>query len=244
MAGPLKSLKILDFSTLLPGPFATLCLADLGADVLQVVSGSRPDLFDFQPPFIPGTKISAASAHLRRNKRSITLNLKDPRATRIIHQLLTDYDIIVEQFRPGVMAKLGLDYESLRHINTSLIYCSITGYGQTGPLRDRAGHDMNYIARSGVASYSGKKDTGPSLMGMQVADYGGSYNAIIGILAALAHRHVTGEGQYVDVSMTDGMIAFNVTFGAAYLVNGQDIASEGTLTLTRLKMESISASAA
>ena len=230
MAGPLKQLKILDFSTLLPGPFATMCLADLGADVLQIVSGSRLDLADILPPFIKGTKISSAAAYLRRNKRSMTLNLKDPRATRIVHQLLAEYDIIVEQFRPGIMAKLGLSYDSLKQINSGLIYCSITGYGQTGPLRDRAGHDINYIARSGVASYSGKKDSGPSLLGMQVADVAaGSYNAVIGILAAVAHRHATGEGQHVDISMTDGMIAFNAVFGAAFLVNGRDIEREGDM---------------
>ncbi len=227
MAGPLKKLKVLDFSTLLPGPFATMCLADLGADVLQIVSGSRLDLADLLPPFIKEAKVSSAAAYLRRNKCSMTLNLKDPRAVRIVHQLLTEYDIIVEQFRPGIMAKLGLSYDSLRKINPALIYCSITGYGQTGPLRDRAGHDINYIARSGVASYSGKKDSGPSLLGMQVADVAaGSYNAVIGILAAVAHRHATGEGQHIDISMTDGMVAFNAVFGAAFLVNGRDIERE------------------
>jgi alpha-methylacyl-CoA racemase len=230
MAGPLKKLKILDFSTLLPGPFATMCLADLGADVLQIVSGSRLDLADLLPPFIKEAKISSAAAYLRRNKRSMTLNLKDPRAIRIVHQLLAEYDIVVEQFRPGIMAKLGLAYDSLKQINPALIYCSITGYGQTGPLRDRAGHDINYIARSGVASYSGKKDSGPSLLGMQIADVAaGSYNAVIGILAAVAHRHVTGKGQHIDISMTDGMIAFNAVFGAAFLVNWRDIEREGDM---------------
>ncbi len=111
MAGPLEKLKVLDFSTLLPGPYATMCLADLGADVLQVISGSRPDLADIFPPFIPGTKISAFSAYLRRNKRTMALNLKDPRAIKIVHRLLADYDIVVEQFRPGVMARMGLGYE-------------------------------------------------------------------------------------------------------------------------------------
>jgi len=227
MAGPLKRLKVLDFSTLLPGPFATMCLADLGADVLQIVSGSRLDLADLLPPFIKEAKVSSAAAYLRRNKRSMTLNLKDPRAVRIVHLLLAEYDIVVEQFRPGIMAKLGLSYDNLRKINPALIYCSITGYGQTGPLRDRAGHDINYIARSGVASYSGKKDSGPGLLGMQVADVAaGSYNAVIGILAAVAHRHATGDGQHIDISMTDGMMAFNAVFGAAFLVNGRDIERE------------------
>jgi len=224
MPGPLNKLKVLDFSTLLPGPYATMCLADLGADVLQVVSGSRPDLADIFPPFIPGTKTSSASAYLRRNKRSMALNLKDPRAIKIVHQLLAEYDIVVEQFRPGVMAKLGLGYEDLKKVNTAVICCSITGYGQTGPLRDRAGHDINYIARSGIASYSGVRESGPGLIGMQVADVAaGSMNAIIGTLAAVAHRYVTGEGQHVDISMTDGMMAFNATHGAAFFVHGRDI---------------------
>jgi alpha-methylacyl-CoA racemase len=223
MAGPLNKLKVLDFTTLLPGPYATMLLADMGADVLRVVSGSRPDLTTFIPPFIRNTKIAAISAHLGRNKRCMTLNLKDPRGIRIVHQLMKDYDIVIEQFRPGVMAKLGLDYESLKKINPALIYCSITGYGQTGPFRDRAGHDINYLARSGMIAYSGNKESGPMLMGMQIADVAsGSNHAVIGILAAAIHRYNTGEGQNIDISMTDGAIAFNAMVGASFLVGGKD----------------------
>jgi crotonobetainyl-CoA:carnitine CoA-transferase CaiB-like acyl-CoA transferase len=230
MSGALNSLKVLDFTTLLPGPYATMCLADMGADVLRVVSGSRPDLVDFFPPLVPGTKLSAASTQLGRNKRCMALNLKDPRALKIIHQLIADYDIVIEQFRPGVMAKLNLDFESLIKVNPALIYCSITGYGQTGPLRDRAGHDMNYIARSGIMSYSGKKTTGPGLVGIQIADIAsGSNNAVIGILAAVVYRQNTGKGQFIDISMTDGMIAFNAMYGAGFLVDGKDLDREGTL---------------
>jgi alpha-methylacyl-CoA racemase len=230
MSGALKSLKVLDFTTLLPGPYATMCLADMGAEVLRIVSGSRPDLVDFFPPFVPETKLSAAATQLGRSKRCMALNLKDPRAIKIIHQLIADYDIVIEQFRPGVMAKLGLDYESLKKINPAVIYCSITGYGQTGPLRDRAGHDMNYIARSGVMSYSGKKESGPGLVGIQIADIAsGSNNAVIGILAAVVYRHGTGQGQSIDISMTDGMIAFNAMYGASFLVDGKDLEREETL---------------
>ncbi len=230
MPGTLEGLKILDFTTLLPGPYATMVLADLGADVLRVVSGSRPDLVDFFPPFIPGTKISAASAMLGRNKRLMTLNLKDPQAIRIIHRLLDEYDIVIEQFRPGVMAKFNLDYESLKAVNPAVIYCSLTGYGQTGSMKMRAGHDMNYIARSGLASYTGRKSSGPGLVGMQIADVAsGSYNSIIGILAAVIHRKATGEGQYIDISMTDGMIAFNAMYGAGALVDGKNPDLEGIL---------------
>jgi alpha-methylacyl-CoA racemase len=157
MAGPLKGLKILDFTTLLQGPYATMMLADLGAEVLRIVSGSRPDLTAFMPPFLPGTDLSAAMACLGRGKRCITLNLKDPRAVAIVRRLVAEYDILIEQFRPGVMAKFGLDYETLKTANPELIYGSLTGYGQTGPLSNRAGHDINYLARSGIMSYSGRK---------------------------------------------------------------------------------------
>jgi crotonobetainyl-CoA:carnitine CoA-transferase CaiB-like acyl-CoA transferase len=153
----------------------------------------------------------------------MALNLKDPRAIRIIHQLIANYDIVIEQFRPGVMAKFGLAYEDLKKINPAVIYCSLTGYGQIGPMRDRAGHDINYIARSGVMSYTGKKESGPCLLGIQIADVAsGSNNAVIGILAAVVNRHGTGRGQYIDISMTDGMIAFNAMFGAAFLVDGRE----------------------
>ncbi len=230
MSGILEGLKVLDFTTLLPGPYATMCLADMGADVLRVVSGSRPDLVEFLPPFIPGTEISAASAQLGRNKRCITLNLKDPRAVAIIHRLVSDYDIVIEQFRPGVMAKFKLDYESLKAVNPAVIYCSITGYGQTGYMKQRAGHDMNYIARSGIASYTGKKETGPTLVGMQIADVAsGSNNAVIGILAAVIHRNSTGKGQFIDISMTDGMTAFNAMYGAGFLTDGEEPAFEEML---------------
>lgn len=223
MPGPLKGLKIIDFTTLLPGPYATMTLADLGADVLRVVSGSRPDLAAFMPPFLPGTEISCAIAYLGRGKRCMALNLKDSRAAGIVRRLVAEYDIVIEQFRPGVMAKFGLDYEALKAANPALIYCSLTGYGQTGPLKDRAGHDINYLARSGIASYSGRKAAGPSLMGIQIADVAsGSNHAVIGLLAAVIHRQATGEGQHLDVSMTDGAVAFNALFAAAYLVDGTE----------------------
>ncbi|MCX5855089.1 MAG: CaiB/BaiF CoA-transferase family protein, partial [Deltaproteobacteria bacterium] len=230
MPGPLEELKILDFTTLLPGPYATMVLADLGADVLRIISGTRPDLVAFFPPFIPGTDISSAHAYLGRGKRCITLNLKDSRAVQIVHRLIADYDIIIEQFRPGVMEKFGLDYPRLKGINPSIIYCSITSYGQTGPLCARAGHDINFLARSGVMSYSGRKEHGPALPGIQIADIAsGSNNAIIGILSAVIHRKRTGRGQHIDVSMTDGMMAFNAVFAASYLVGGKEPGPEGTL---------------
>ena len=153
----------------------------------------------------------------------MTLNLKDQRAVEVIHRLLNRYDILIEQFRPGVMEKLGLGYKALKEMNPALIYCSLTGYGRTGPYRDRVGHDINYLARSGLMAYSGKKKGGPSLTGMQIADVAaGSNNAVIGILAAVISRSRTGKGQQVDVSMTDGVIAFSALAGNACLVDGNE----------------------
>jgi len=230
MPGALQGLKILDFTTMLPGPYATMMMADLGADVLRVLAGSRPDVTVFLPPTIPGTGMSAAAAYLGRGKRSITLNLKDQRAGEIIRRLIREYDIVIEQFRPDVMEKFGLDYSSLKETNPCLIYCSLTGYGQNGPLRSRAGHDINYLARSGIMSYSGRKDTGPALLGVQIADVSsGAQNAVIGILAAVTHRLTTGCGQHLDVSMTDGAQALNALFGASFLADGEEPAREETI---------------
>jgi alpha-methylacyl-CoA racemase len=230
MPGPLSGLKILDFTTLLPGPYATMMMADMGAEVLRIVSRSRPDLNAVWPPFIADTGVSANLAFLGRGKRSIHLNLKDSRALGIVEQLIQDYDIVIEQFRPGVMAGLGLDYESLRTVQPALIYCSLTGYGQNGPLAKRAGHDINYLARSGLMSYSGRKETGPVLSGMQIADVAaGSMNAVIGILAAVISRNRTGQGQHIDVAMTDGALAFNALTAAGFLVDGREPEYEGMI---------------
>ncbi|MNQ69300.1 Succinyl-CoA:(R)-benzylsuccinate CoA-transferase subunit BbsF [compost metagenome] len=219
MLGPLASLKVLDFSTLLPGPFASLLLADMGAEVLRIESPTRMDLLRVLPPHDQG--VSASHAYLNRNKRSLALDLKQPEALDVIKQLLQDYDIVLEQFRPGVMERLGLGYEALKAINPKLIYVSITGYGQTGPYKDRAGHDINYLALSGLASYTGRTDSGPLPLGMQVADVaGGSLHGVIGLLAAVIARQQTGQGQHLDVSMTDCAFSLNAMAGAGYLACG------------------------
>ncbi|MCP1646309.1 crotonobetainyl-CoA:carnitine CoA-transferase CaiB-like acyl-CoA transferase [Pseudomonas citronellolis] len=219
MKGPLASLKVLDFSTLLPGPFASLLLADMGARVLRVESPTRMDLVRVLPPHDDG--VSASHAYLNRNKRSIALDLKRPEAVEVVKQLVREYDIVLEQFRPGVMDKLGVGYEALKAINPKLIYVSISGYGQTGPYRDRAGHDINYLALAGVASYTGRKDTGPLPLGVQLADIaGGSLHGVMGLLAAVIHRQQTGEGQQVDISMTDCAFSLNGMAGAGYLACG------------------------
>ncbi len=226
MKGPLASLKILDFSTLLPGPFASLLLADMGAQVLRVESPSRMDLVRVLPPHVDGT--SASHAYLNRNKRCIALDLKQAEAVEVVKQLVQEYDIVLEQFRPGVMDKLGVGYEALKAINPKLIYVSITGYGQTGPLRDRAGHDINYLALAGVASYTGRRESGPLPLGVQLADIGGgSLHGVMGLLAAVIHRQQTGEGQQVDVSMTDCAFSLHGMAGAGYLAAGVEPEMEG-----------------
>ena len=221
MPGPLAGLRILDFTGSITGPMATLHLADMGAEVLKIVSPSRSDALTAQLPFLPGSNISANLAYWGRNKRSMALNLKDQRAQEIVRKLIAHYDIIIEQFRPGVMAAFGLDYETLRNVNSMLIYCSITGYGQTGPLASRAGHDLNCVARSGIMSYAGRKSEGPAPPGIFIANTAGTSNAIIGILAAVIGRSITGDGQHIDISMTDGTVVYNYVYAAGCLVNGE-----------------------
>jgi len=220
MTTALKGLKVLDFSTLLPGPFATLYLADLGAEVIHIESPTRPDLVRLFPPYANGQATS--HSYLNRNKQSVTLDLKDPASIEQVKQKISEFDIVVEQFRPGVMQRLGLDYQTLAEINPRLIYCSITGYGQTGSYKDKAGHDINYIALSGIAGHCGRQDSGPPPMGIQIADVaGGSLHAVIGILAAVVERQNSGLGQYIDISMTDCVVGLNNMAAAASLAGGQ-----------------------
>ncbi len=215
MPGPLAGLKVLDFTALLPGPYASMMLADLGAEVLRIEAPHRPDLLRAMQPQRDG--ISAAHAHLNRGKRSLALDLKHAKAKEIISELIekAGFDIILEGFRPQTMVKLGLGYELLSEAFPQLIYCSLTGYGQNGPDAQKAGHDINYLAKSGLASYSGRQDSGPSPLGMQVADVaGGSCHAVIAILAAVIHRQKTGEGQYCDISICDASLSMNALFAA------------------------------
>ncbi len=228
----LSNLKILDFTTLLPGPYASLGLADMGAQVLKISSSSRRDLVLDNGPLIEENGVTANQAWLNRNKDTMFLNLKNDKAKEVIEKLIVEegYNIIIEQFRPGVMERLGLGYKNLKEIDPSIIYCSITGYGQYGEMSHKAGHDINFVARSGIMSHSGRKDGGPSLTGMQIGDLAvGSMNSIIGILAALNYRNMTGEGQYIDVSMSDGLVPFNSLDGSNFLVSGQMPEREGEL---------------
>ena len=197
-----------------------MMLADLGADVVRVEAPNRPDLVRFMPPF--DGDISAWHGVLNRNKRSIALDLKQPGAVEVVKRLVQSYDIVLEQFRPGVMDRLGIGYEVLRQVNPALIYCAVTGYGQSGPYRERAGHDNNYLALAGVMSHTGRRSEGPPPLGVQVADIGGgSFGAITGILAAVIQRQASGEGQFVDISMFDMAVAWHTHIVSHTLIGGE-----------------------
>ena len=216
MTHALSGLKVLDFSTLLPGPFASLYLADMGAEVIHIESATRPDLIRLFPPYANGQATS--HSYLNRNKQSITLDLKSLESIQLIHEKIAEFDIVLEQFRPGVMQRFGLDYANLAKINPRLIYCSITGYGQTGDYQQRAGHDINYLALSGIAGHSGRQAGGPPPLGIQVADVaGGSLHALVAILSAVIERQRSGLGQYIDISMTDCAATLNNMAASAVL---------------------------
>lgn len=233
MTTPLDGMRILDFTYLLPGPYGTMLLADMGADIIKVENSESPDILRLLPPYING--MGAAYAHVNRGKKSLSLNLKKQEAVEIVHRLVREYDIVIEQFRPGVMERLGLGYEQIKDINPSVIYCSLTGYGQTGSYSQRAGHDINYMAVSGVESFSGRKETGPVHLGIPVADVAsGSKNLAIGVLAAYINRLKTGKGDFLDVSITDGVFAMSFVAAAGYLAGGpepirDDLLSGGAL---------------
>ncbi|TDF39238.1 CoA transferase [Alteromonadaceae bacterium M269] len=230
--GPLEGLKVLDFSSLLPGPYATMLLADMGAEVVRIESPSHSDMVCDVPPFIniDGHQTSYAHLQLNRNKQSIALDLKQPIAIDAVKKMLPLFDVVIEQFRPGVMQKLGLDYKSLAESYPELIYCSISGYGQSGPMVDKAGHDINYLALSGVASYSGTPETGSVLSGVQIADIaGGSHHAVMAIMAAYIARQKSGKGQYLDISMTDAAFSLNALFAPGAINSGTSPELGGTL---------------
>lgn len=202
---PLDGVRVLDLSRLLPGPYATLVLADLGADVVKVEDPQGGDYVRWMPP-LAGEQSGFFHA-LNRNKRSLRLDLRRPEGAATFRRLVRRFDVVVESFRPGVMDRLGVGYQALRAEHRGVILCSISGYGQDGPSRDRAGHDIDYCATAGVLALNGPPE-GPLPLGVQVADVtGGSWPAVAGVLAALVQRAATGEGAQVDVSMTDGALA-------------------------------------
>lgn len=202
--GPLTDVRVLDLSRLLPGPMATLLLAQMGADVIKIEDPSSPDPVRGFPPFIDGE--SAFYLHLNRSKRSLGLDLNQAEGRNIFFELVKQSDVVVEQFRPGVMEALGLGYEVLQGVNPKILLCSITGYGQTGPMAHFPGHDLNYMAYTGMLDGMRDAHGVPVVPTFQAADVaGGSHMAVSAILAALHQRQTTGLGQHLDVAMTDSL---------------------------------------
>ena len=205
--GILSDIKVLDFSTLLPGPLASLFLSEMGAEVIKVERLKLGDEMRRKTPEIDGTNVSFAI--LNRGKKSIEINLKNNFQNEKLKKLIKEVDIVIEQFRPGVMKRLGLDYGSIKLINPKIIYVSITGYGQEGPKSNFAGHDLNYIGDTGLLSLSMGKEDNTVVPPALIADIGaGSYPAIMNILLALRKRDLNKEGSYIDISMTDGLFTF------------------------------------
>ena len=202
---PLAGLKVIDFSTLLPGPLAGLLLAEAGAEVLKVERpGFGEEMRHYPPAWQGGGSVNFAL--LNRGKTSLFIDLKDPAGRAGLEPLLAQADIVIEQFRPGVMARLGLDYESLVRINPGIIYCSITGYGQNGPKAADAGHDLNYIGDTGLLALAYGDQQSPHVPPVLAADIaGGTYPAVVNILLALINRNRTGKGAHLDIAMTDNM---------------------------------------
>lgn len=207
MTGPLDGIRVLDFSTLLPGPMATLFLAEAGAEVIKIERPGQGDEMRSYPPFWGMDSVNFAM--LNRGKKSVTIDLKAPGAIAVLEPLITAADILIEQFRPGVMARLGLGAEHLTALNPRLIYCSISGYGQSGPKRNAAGHDLNYIGDAGLLSLSHGTVEAPVVPPGLIADIaGGTYPALLNILLALRARDCTGRGCHIDIAMAEGVMPF------------------------------------
>ncbi len=248
MSLPLRGIRVLDLSRLLPGGFCSLLLADFGADVLKVEDTGAGDYIRWAPPYYEGAQDSAKSAmflSLNRNKRSIRIDLKSEGGREVLLALVREYDVVLESFRPGVLDRLGVGYERMRQENPGLVYCAISGYGQTGPKRDASGHDMNYLGLIGLLGLTGEADSvgghgaggHPIQAAGQIADLGGgALMAAFGILAALRERDGaggwasqsggraaqpgSGDGQFVDVSMADGALSWLAMVAGQYFADG------------------------
>ena len=232
----LAKLRIVDLTRMAPGPFCTMVLGDMGAEVIRVEEpgGGRlkrsPPLGQAEADHKSERRKAAFNA-LNRNKRSIALNLKSPQAQDILHRMCQNADVFVEGFRPGVVTRLGCDYDTLSTINPNLIYCSISGYGQNGPYSNLVGHDINYISVGGALGLIGPENGAPTIPYNIIADYAaGGMQAVIGILAALIARQHTGRGQYVDIAMSDGVAYMLAAVASNYFADGM-VPKRGSMTL-------------
>jgi len=216
----LEGIKILDLSRALAGPYCTMLLGDMGADVIKIERpGKGDDSRAWGPPFIEGE--SAYFLSVNRNKKSITLNLKSKKGKEILFKLIKISDVLIETNRPGVMEKLGLSFEEVKKINPKIVYCSISGFGQTGPYKLRPGFDQVIQGMGGLMSITGEENRPPIKVGVAITDVGAGMYAAIGILAALLRRDKTGEGEYIDISMLDGTISWLTYQSGRYFASGE-----------------------
>lgn len=219
MALPLTGIRVLDLSRLLPGPFCSQVLADFGAEVIKVEDTGVGDYTRWMPPMLGAN--SALFYAVNRGKKSLRIDLKTEQGREIFRKLAARSDVLLESFRPGVMESLNLGYEQLKQIHPGLIYCALTGYGQSGPYRNAAGHDINYLNLAGISALIGNKEGPPAIPAIQIADIGGgSLWSVIAILLALKAREMTGEGQMCDVAMLDGVMSWLAFYLATYSATG------------------------
>lgn len=229
MAAPLEGLLVLDLTRLLPGPFATQLLTNLGANVIKVEEPVLGDYMRAVPPSVRGT--SYPFLMVNRGKRSVAVDLKKAEGQEILHRLAARADVLVEQFRPGVMARLGADYGTLANVNPRLVYCSFTGYGQTGPSKALPGHDITFEAHSGILGVTSGADGRPVVPGVPIADLASGFNAALAILAALRTRDRTGRGEFIDVSIFDTAVAL-MLLNIAHFLGAREEPSPGETILS------------
>lgn len=214
---PLQNIRVLDLSRVLAGPYCTMVLGDLGAEVIKVEPPEGDETRGWGPPFAGGE--SAYYLCVNRNKRGMVVNLKTDEGRAVLRELAGQSDVLVENFRPGTLKKFGLDFETLHELNPRLVYCSISGFGQTGPLRDMPGYDFMIQAMGGIMSVTGEPDGEPMKVGVAVADLFAGQNAVIAILAALQARTLTGEGQYLDIALFDSQLGWLANVASNYLIS-------------------------
>ena len=215
---PLKGIRVLDLSRVLAGPFCSMNLSDLGAEIIKIEIPNRGDDTRAYPPFING--VSSYYMSLNRGKKSITLNLKTEEAVKIVHELVSKCDVVLENFRPGVTKRLNVDYETLKTINPKIIYCSISSFGQTGPYAQWPGYDLIIQGMSGLMGITGEKGGGPMRIGVAIEDINAGLHAVISILSALRVRDSFGVGQYIDLSMMDAGVSWMTYVAGNYFATG------------------------
>ncbi|MGY0692562.1 CaiB/BaiF CoA transferase family protein [Virgibacillus sp. FSP13] len=226
MAGALENIKVLDLSRVLAGPYCTMILGDLGAEVIKVEApGGSDDTRKWGPPFQNG--VSAYYLCANRNKKSITVDLKSTAGIEVIRKLVSESDVIINNFKSGTMERFGLDYETLADINPGIVYCSITGFGETGPYQNMPGYDFIIQAMSGLMSITGDQDSGPQKLGVAITDILTGLYACIGIQGALLERTQSGKGQKLDISLYDAAVSSLVNIGSNYLMSGKIPAALG-----------------